>query len=280
MAKAYSLLSWNVEHFKKDPKRKERIPQVVALLKQQNPDVFALYEVEGKEVFAELTATMPGYSFHITEGPEVQEILVGVRSAFTSFFTQKLEFQAGASLMRPGALVTLTIADKHYPILFLHTASGDDPRGLGLRDDMLVRACEFRAVLDAAAGAAVAGKAAPANYLFLGDFNTMGMTYHYVSARNIAPADELGKLAREAAARKMRFLAKSAPHTWTNGSASKIPRGNLDHVVAADHMKFRSFGGAEVDVRGWPQLATAAEQDKWVRDYSDHAMLYLEVQRA
>lgn len=271
MAKAYSLLSWNVEHFKKDPQRKERVPQVIGLLKQQNPDVFALYEVEGKEVFAELTAAMPGYTFHITEGPEVQEILVGVRSSFTAFFTQKLEFQSGASLMRPGALVTLTIAGNHYPILFLHTASGNDPRGLGLRDDMLVRACEFRAVLESAS--------APANYLFLGDFNTMGMKYRYVATRNITPVDELAKLAKEAAAKKMRFLAKSAAHTWTNGSTSKMPPGNLDHVIAADHMKFRSFGGAEVEVRGWPQLSTAAERDKWVNDYSDHAMLYMEVQR-
>jgi hypothetical protein len=35
-----------------------------------------------------------------------------------------------------------------------------------------------------------------------------------------------------------------------------------------------------VDVRGWPALPTPAERDQWIRDHSDHAMLYLEVETA
>jgi hypothetical protein len=272
MPKAYSLLSWNVEHFKNDSARVDR---VAGLLKKQKPDVLALYEVEGKEVFGALTDAMPGYTFHITEGPQTQEILVGVRSAFSAFFTQKLEFRSGASMMRPGALLTLTIAGKHYPILFLHTASGNDPRGLGLRDDMLVRACEFAATLGK-----VAPAAGPANYLFLGDLNTMGMQYRYVPAHNIPATDELVKLGKHADKSGMRILTKSAPATWSNGSNSRTPPSNLDHVVAARHLKFRAFDGAEVAVRGWPELATAAQQDKWIAEYSDHGYLYLEVQRA
>jgi len=272
MPNAFSLLSWNVEHFKQDD---ARVGRVMAALQEQNPDVFALYEVEGKEVFGALTSTMPGYTFHITEGPQVQEILLGVRNSLTAFFTQKLEFRSGASLMRPGALLTLTIAGQHYTILFLHTASGNDPRGLGLRDDMLVRACEFRKTLDAASGAS-----GPANYLFLGDLNTMGMRYRHVPTRSIAPDDELAKLDMEAARSNMRILKKSAPHTWWNGSTSNMPPSNLDHVVAANHIPFRLFGGNEVDVRGWPELPTPAERDRWIREHSDHAMLYLEVNHA
>jgi len=45
MAKAFSLVSWNVEHFKGKP---ERVARVVALIGEQNPDVFALLELEGK----------------------------------------------------------------------------------------------------------------------------------------------------------------------------------------------------------------------------------------
>jgi hypothetical protein len=272
MPKAFSLLSWNVEHFKRDD---ARVGVVMASLQAQDPDVFALYEVEGREVFGALTSAMPGYTFHITEGPQVQEILLGVRTGLTAFFTQKLEFRSGAALMRPGALLTLTIAGQHFTILFLHTASGNDPRGLGLRDDMLVRACEFRATLDRAAG----GRGA-ANYIFLGDLNTMGMRYRHVPARSIAPDDELTKLGMEAARSNMRILRKSAPHTWWNGSASSLPPSNLDHVVAATHIPFRLFDGNEVDVRGWPALPTPAERDQWIRDHSDHAMLYLEVETA
>ena len=104
MPKAFSVASWNVEHFKNAPRR---VGDVIGLLASLDPDVFALYEVEGKDVFAELVAQMPGYQFHITEGPQVQEILVGVRSGLTAFFTQKIEFKAGASAMRPGALLTV-----------------------------------------------------------------------------------------------------------------------------------------------------------------------------
>ena len=151
MAKAFSVASWNVRHFKSGGTT-SRVEDVVAFLMQQNPDVFALYEVEGKEIFEEITAKMPSFSFHITEGPQVQEILLGVNPALTAFFTQRTEFNAGVSLLRPGALLTITVDGANYPMLFLHTKSGDDPRGLGLRDDMLVRAFDFRRALDKAAG--------------------------------------------------------------------------------------------------------------------------------
>ena len=41
-------MSWNVEHFKNADSRVDR---VVDLLNDLSRDVFALYEVEGKEVF-------------------------------------------------------------------------------------------------------------------------------------------------------------------------------------------------------------------------------------
>ena len=65
--------------------------------------------------------------------------------------------------MRPGLLVTITIDGANYILLFLHLASSSEPRGMGLRDDMLYRAVKFRhVVLDKAAG----GKH-KANYIFL-----------------------------------------------------------------------------------------------------------------
>jgi hypothetical protein len=268
--KAFSVASWNVKHFGGNP---QRVKRVIDFLNAQSPDVFALYEVEGKEVFTELVSSMPTYTFHITEGKETQEILLGVRQGLTAFFTQKLEFQAGVSYMRPGALLTITISGKHYPLLFLHVASGNDPRGLGLRDDMLTRACDFRKILDAASG--VDGKA---NYVFLGDFNLMGMDYRYVKGRDINHDDELAKLRAEANIRKMRVLKKDAPATWSDGTKSSIKPSDLDQVVAADHLQFTAYGNAEVSVRGWPKEPTSVNQDQWVRDYSDHALLYFEIQ--
>jgi exonuclease III len=270
MAKAFSVLSWNVEHFKKDP---ARIHDVVKLIADTKPDVFALYEVEGSEVFGELSAKMPAYQFHITEGPQVQEILVGVKGGISAFFTQKLEFRAGTTSMRPGALLTLTVAGKNYPILFLHLASGPDPRGWGLRDDMLERALDFRKTLQKATP-----DGSPVNYLFLGDLNTMGLQY-FLKKYNIAASVELEKMDKLAKKAGMRRLTKNAPTTWSNGSKSSIPDSDLDHVVAADHLRLKLFTGADVDVRGWAKETTSATKDAWIKRFSDHCPLYFEVQK-
>jgi len=274
MAKAFSIASWNVEHFKDDP---SRIDRVVSFVAAQNPDVVALYEVEGKEVFASMTAKFPGYTFQITEGEQTQEILVGVRSSLSAFLTQKLEFKSGTTAMRPGLLATITVAGKSYCVLFLHLASSNEPRGFGLRDDMAIRAIKFRKTLDAAAG----GRA---HYLFLGDLNTMGLNYPYQG--DIDASKELKKWdARAARYYDMRRLAKTHDATWSNGSGSSIPDSNLDHVYAAHHLKFKLFprpdgAKAEVDVRGWTHQPTPAAKDQWIKDFSDHCLLYLEVQRA
>lgn len=266
----FSLVSWNVEHFKDDQKRIER---VVDFLAKQKPDVFGLYEVEGKTIFDTIKTLMPGYQFHITEGPQTQEILVGVRSKFTAFFTQKLEFNSGNTFLRPGALLTLTIAGEDYPILFLHTKSSNTPVGLGIRDDQFQRAVKFKETLEKSAKP----KGKPVNYIFLGDLNTMGMKYPF--GHSIEAQVELQKLDQDIGKVGMRRLEKNAPNSWWNGPKSKLPPSNLDQVVVANNLRLRAFGQAEIDVRGWPRLATESEQGKWIADFSDHALLYVEVQQ-
>jgi len=273
MAKAFSLASWNVEHFKDDLNRVER---VINFVKAQKPDVIGLYEVEGSEVFSAVTAKFPGYTFQITEGPQTQEILAGVRSNLSAFMTQKIQFKSGTTHMRPGLLVTLTVAGTAYNVLFLHLASSNEPRGFGLRDDMAIRAIKFRKTLNAAVG----GKA---NYLFLGDLNTMGLDYPY--HRDIDPSTEIKRWdSRAQQYYELRRLTKTFDESWSNGSTSSIPDSNLDHVYASKHLKFKMFhrpdgSKAEVDVRGWVNQENSAAKDKWIRDFSDHSLLYLEVQR-
>ena len=253
MAKAFSVASWNVEHFKSQGVS-SRVEDVVEFLAEQRPDVFALYEVEGKEVFDALTTLMPDYTFHITEGAQVQQILLGVRTRITAFFTQKTEFRSGVSLLRPGALLTVKIDGVDYTMLFLHTKSGTDPRGLGLRDDMLERALDFATTLQRRV------EDGPVNYIFLGDFNIMGMQYRYVRERDIVATQELRKLEQGAKRKKMKVLDKDEPNTWWGGG--KLAPSNLDFVVARDHIPFKKFGGSEVSVRGWPKIA---EPDKQLR---------------
>lgn len=275
MAKAFSVASWNCEHWKDgDPRNARRIEFIAS----QDPDVLALYEVEGAEVWRDVMDGLPGYSFFITEGQNTQEILVGIAPGVTAFLTQKIEFQGRDSYMRPGALLTVRADGADYSLLFMHVASMTDPRGFGLRTDMIDRAFKFKEHLDEIAKD-------KANFLFLGDLNSMGLDY--VFGREPAPStkllhdrvsaeQEIERIAFEATKREMRLLSKTAEHTW--GKTSGM-RSNLDHVVASDQLQFKSFAGKDVDVRGWPQLATEAEQSKWISEFSDHGMLFFEVQK-
>lgn len=277
MPKQFSVASWNVEHFGSSRRHADpdHISRVIQFLKDQQPDIFAIYEVEGKEVYWEMVQKFPGHSFHITEGEQVQEILVGVKGPLTAFFTQKTEFKSSVHALRPGSLLTVIKDGKHYPILFMHTKSGNDARGFGLRDDMLAKALKFRKVLDK-----VTDDPHGANYLIVGDLNTMGMYYPYVD--DIEATTEIRRMNMKAKRYyDMQPLKKNHAHTFSNGSQSSYPASELDHVYAADHLKFKTFtgpqGSGEVDVRGWAKEPTTAKQDQWIEEYSDHCLLYFEV---
>lgn len=276
MAKAFSVASWNVEHFgaldKKTKKPIKPIQPIIDFIVAQKADVVAVYEVRSQYVFRPIINSMTDYQFHITEGPQMQEILVGVRHGLSAFVTQKLEFKSGQATLRPGVLVTPMVDGQYYPILLLHLKSMPDPKGFGLRDDMLRRALKFRSVLNKAAGNSTA------NYIFLGDLNTMGFDYPY-KKHDITATDELKELDRRAKYKKMRRLSKTSDLTWWNGNDKYKPGSNLDHIIAADHIKFKIIDGSEVSVRGWPEESTDSKKRAWINKYSDHGLLYFEVQK-
>ena len=275
MAKAFSVLSWNVEHFgaaSAGLPPKKPIGPIIDLIAAQDADVMGIYEVESATVFTQVTTKMPNHSFFITEGPQSQEILVGVRKTLSAFVTQKVEFRSGVSVLRPGALLTITLAGASYCVLFLHLKSLTDPRGFGLRDDQTERALKFRNTLN---NAAANGNA---HYIFLGDLNTMGVKLSF-SPKDFTGDEEIARLKARCPSRQLTVLEKSESATFWPGSTSSLPASNLDHVVASDHLAFRNFGGVQVDVRGWPQEPTDAAKDAWTAKFSDHAMLFFEVQK-
>ena len=275
MAKAFSVASWNTHNLSDEP---GHFGKIISFLKQQDPDVFALYEVIGKDVFADVTQLFPSYTCQITEGDQTQEILVGVRGTLTCFISQRVDFKSSVSRMRPGLLATITIDGVYYTLLFLHLASSHEPRGMGLRDDMLERAVKLRGTLDKAVG----GKN-KANYIFLGDLNTMGMDYPF--QKEINPETELRKWdSRASQYYGMRRLKKAYDKTWYGGSASSLPPSDIDHVYSAKQLSFKPFKNpqnesVDVDVRGWVNEPSAKAQDDWRKSYSDHSLLYFEVQK-
>lgn len=281
MAKAFSVLSWNVEHFGKTKSNsstpKKPVGPIIDLVAAQKADVVAIYEVVGRHVFDQVTAKMPEYSFHITEGPQTQEILVGVKRGLTSFFTQKAEFKSGAAALRPGALLTITKNGLQYPLLFLHLKSISDPKGFGLRDDMTKRAIKFKKTLDTRRKQnSLGGKS---NFIFLGDLNTMGMNLTY-SDKDLSGEEEIARLTKRLASKSvgMRLLSKTHEGTYWPGTNSRYPVSNLDHVAAAEHLKFKQFSGKDIKVSGWVDESSNNKKDSWAEKFSDHALLYFEVQ--
>ena len=270
MAKVLSFLSWNVENFHNQPTRVDRIVDLVA---SKNPDVFGIYEVKGAAVFQAMTTKMSGYTFTITESPGIPEILVGIKGNLTGFVTQKDELQSKVPTLRPGALATITKGTDNYSFLFLHLKSFNDPRDWGLRDDMFQHVASLKRALDKAAPAGQ-----KANFVALGDINTMGLKAAYNNESDFDGAKELQFVDNRmgASANGMRRLSKTHETTWWNGKDDPGP-SSLDHVYAADHLQFKNFAGAEIEVIGWVNKTTDSAKKNWISKFSDHSLLYGEI---
>ncbi len=275
MGKVFSFASWNVEHFRNNPERIDRAVEFLANADPscgEAPDVFAIYEVEGSQVFAEIMRQMPTHSFFITEAEISQNILVGIRHGLNGFVTQREKLKSGVPSLRPGALATIQKEGVLYSILFLHLKADDRPRSWGLRDDMTLSIRSLKRKLDD-----LADTEEGANFLVMGDFNNVGMDLAY-SNKDFSGDEELARYNSRFSSRKLRLLSKTADLTFSNGSTSATEPADLDHVYASRHLNFHRFeNDAEVLVRGWPEFDTVAEQDAFIADYSDHALLYGEV---
>lgn len=278
-----SILSWNIEHFNgsggidktnKDA-RLDRVDRVADVLAEEDPDVFGISEVEGKIVYDKFVEKLTGYTFHITEGRQSQEILIGAKSSLTTFFTQRNEFKRSNPFLRPGAMLAIRKGGKDLAVLFTHLKSMTSPEGFGLRDAMFDKAFNLKKKLDKKERDAGGGLA---NYIVVGDMNTMGMDYEG-KQHDIPSDEEIRIVTNRFRRRKMRSPTKSHPFTFFNGSTSTLPPSNLDHVFSANHLTFKTDGaGAEVQVGGWAKEDTPAKKDKWIKEFSDHAPLTFTVE--
>lgn len=264
MAKVFSFASWNVEQFRG---RHERVDRVVGLLAEHDPDVFAIFEVKGRDVFSALMSRMPSLGFTITESTSPIEILVGVRRSIPSFVTQRDELQSKVPTLRPGALATLR-HDSGEDYVFLHPKSFEAPRDWGLRDDMFAHAASLKRKLDK-----VVGPERRANFIVMGDLNTMGLNAAWNPKSDLEADEEIAFLENRMRSVKMVRLPKTHEASWWNGKEKPGP-SKLDHAFAAEHLRFKHFEGQLIKVIGWPELDDEGERRRWIEAFSDHAMLF------
>lgn len=269
----FSVLSWNVEHFKGGA---DRVKNVVKHIKDQNPDVFGLFEVEGADVLDLMENHFPDYDFNITDGPQAMEIIVAHRQGEFDqvVFTQKREFKAFNPDLRPGALLTLRTGSLFSSLLFLHTDSGTEAPDFGNRQEMFEKIVSLKKRIDHLA------QDSNGRLIVLGDLNTMGLFYPTRKKAHLrVSADEEIKTLDETGSKiKMSILPKDFDQTFNNGKLIS----NLDHVLASDNLTFVQQGTtgngepAFVSVRGWRQL-TGSARDKFINEISDHNSLFVEV---
>ena len=265
------IMTWNVEHFSgtKRAEQAGRVDRVIAHITAEDPDVFGLLEVEGSESFNQIAQSMTDYTFMLTEGRQVQEILIGFKRTLRAFITQKGEFKENNLDLRPAALLTITSdTGKHLPILFGHFKSGSDPKGWGLRASMFEKVGSLKKVINRIAAAQGDGSG---GMVVLGDLNTMGMTLTD-SDGDINADAEILRLNKRFARVGLRPVIKSHPHTFSNGTGSSYPDSDLDHVFVDIGMTLETdANGADAQVGGWALESAGPARDAWIASMSDHA---------
>ena len=268
----FSILSWNVEAFKGS---EAQLTRVAAHIRNVDPDVFGLFEVENINIIALIGKHLPAYDYSLTDGPENKEILVGVRRGKfqQSIFSQKREFKAFNPALRPGALMSVSYEGEFYNILYLHTDSGTEAASFGNRSEMFGKIWSLRRALQKqATGGAT-------KFIALGDLNTMGLQYPVPKKANtkISEADEITAVETFGKVESMVLLRKEFGKTFNNGRLTS----DLDHILATDNVKFRELGVVDgqpfyVRVTGWQQLNGSARKE-FIETVSDHCSLYCEV---
>lgn len=273
--KKFSLLAWNVQAFRGAP---QQLNELAGHIGQFDPDVFGIFEVEYVDVIDMVRNKLPQYDYYLTDGPQNKEILIAVRqSTFQQVvFSQKREFKVFNPFLRPGALISLWMDEQFYNILFLHMDSGTEAPDFGNRINMWEKIWRLRLALNK-----VDPTGAPANFIVIGDFNTMGFRFPYQrdAHEQVSMGEEIDALNLLGRNRDMQLLTKSHPATFNNGRGLV---SDLDHVLASEQIQFVDLGNEkegssfQVRVSGWNDLR-GDEQAAFIEGISDHSALYCEI---
>jgi len=259
-------LFWNIKNFKGDDA--SRAEKVVQHIRHSRPDVVGFSEIKDKAALRSiLQLELSEYDFGITDGDQGIELLAGwKRGGFgQALFTQRREFKAGNSHLRPGSLLSLRQDGVFFNFLFLHTDSGTSDRDYNNRQDMFEKIWSMRSTLsDIENGSS--------NFVVMGDLNTMGRRKRGGTPA-ISGQEEIDNLCDDASDANMVLLDKDQPHTWSEveGDGTLGRRSDLDHVLVSNNLTVGNAGVATV--RGWITEASDAERNTFIEEVSDHCSI-------
>ena len=281
----FSVMFWNVENFGRHLEGQEpdadafkiRVGEVEDHIKDLNPDLLGLCEIKDKVALRNLLIErLTDYDFGITDGAEGIELLAGwKRDKFQQvLFTQRREFKAGQTFLRPGSFASVKLGDHFYNFLFLYTDSGRTQRDYNNRQEMFEKIWSLKEVLSNI-------EDGQTYFVAMGDLNTMGRSQSG-SNPSISSANEIEDLKRDAEQNGMILLTKTHDTTWRKGPSDPDFESNLDHGIATDNLEFESLENvtsirnAPISVDGWQQLE-GAEKDDFTQNISDHCSIYCEI---
>jgi hypothetical protein len=245
---ASRILFWNVEDFGSCSTEVEtcRAKRLVDIFNKTNPNVILLAEITHDSVLPMLLELMP--QFKGEQFPLARRKKQGVALVDPS-----------AQIYTNGiAKVVLQVPSGNVSIIPYHAKSGVSA------DDYEDRQQEIQIYHQHALKASVDGPT-----ILIGDFNTMG------NGNKISGAEEVGILRQNMAG--FACIEKTQYETWMGvDDDACYPNGNFDHAFISEaHIVM--LDSHKIYVGGWPNFSDFSEREAWVRQYSDHAFLILDI---
>lgn len=262
------VLFWNIRDWGTQTNSRH-LTRILATLRRESPDIALFAEISTPAVKTALARHIPGpYTIFETADKNPRHLMAIFNHAAAHPITieQRNEFSNLTLTERTFPLLRLAGRAFNCAVLAAHTHSGATPADLTQRQKIISKITALHKNL----------KAEKTPLLVLGDMNIMGngSTLSATREREIT-ASILGK-------HGMALLPKDSPVTWHGIDRDKIyPDADLDHAFlslpALKQIRPVNDKGALVRVSGWPDWQSPPMRDRWVRRYSDHAYLVIDI---
>lgn len=263
------ILFWNIRDWGHHSTTRH-FNRILATLRREKPDIALFAEIMNPTIKTQLAQRLPGphIIFETTDkNPRRLLAVFNHAAGHNALIEQRNEFSNDKLTERTFPLLRVTSRDFNLAVLAVHTNSGSNPEDLGDRQRAVAKIASLHKTL----------QAQNTPLLVIGDMNTMGN-----GSSNFTPTRERTITANMLAAAGLSRLKKNRPHTWHGVGPDKIyPDTDLDHAflttASAQAARLVNTKGEQVRVSGWPDRKTGPQRDHWVRRYSDHAYLVVDI---